>query len=424
MNKLAHIAIGGLLSLSILACQASKHDKADPLQQILSSGDSTLTAILNNADIYEIQILYTQVDRDQDNRPILTSYSHRLDESIYFYPASTVKMPIAFLALQRLNELSQEVSPKINMHSRMALGARTTPQTSMDIDSSAPDMYPQVAHFIEQIYSVSDNEAYNRLYEFLGQDYINTELRQKGVFKSSRIRTRVGVGGFDTEANRYTNPVSLMIDDSTILYKQDEQYAIINDYDTIYGSHKGLGYHDDELDSLILQPFDMSEKNFITLPDLEACLRRIIFPELFTANQRFNLSPEQYQFLYKTMPKTPLEFSFHQNTDFEYYDSYVKFFVNGDSKEPIPSHIKIFNKVGWAYGTLTDCSYIIDTKHGVEFFLTATIYTNKNQIFNDGQYEYKEVGLPFFASLGAAVYSYELQRQRPNIPDFSSFNIN
>ena len=30
------------------------------------------------------------------------------------------------------------------------------------------------------------------------------------------------------------------------------------------------------------------------------------------------------------MPKTPLEFAFHESHDEEYYDSYVKFFINGD----------------------------------------------------------------------------------------------
>jgi len=119
------------------------------------------------------------------------------------------------------------------------------------------------------------------------------------------------------------------------------------------------------------------------------------------------------------MPRYPLSYPFHQDHGDEYYDSYVKFFINGDSKESIPEHIKVYNKVGWAYGTLTDCSYIIDTQNKLEFFLTATILVNKNQIFNDGQYEYNEKGLPFLSALGEAIYNYELDRKRPVEPDFS-----
>ena len=72
----------------------------------------------------------------------------------------------------------------------------------------------------------------------------------------------------------------------------------------------------------------------------------------------------------------------------EYYDSYCKFFLFGDSKDDIPEHIKIYNKVGFAYGTLTDCAYIKDTKNNIDFLLTATILVNKDGIFNDDIEDY------------------------------------
>ena len=77
----------------------------------------------------------------------------------------------------------------------------------------------------------------------------------------------------------------------------------------------------------------------------------------------------------------------------------------------IPEALQIFNKVGFAYGTLTDCAYIRDARNGVEFMLTATILVNGNGIFNDNQYEYDEVGIPFLAALGRAVYEYEVYRR-------------
>ena len=39
---------------------------------------------------------------------------------------------------------------------------------------------PTIAHYIKKILLVSDNDAFNRLYEFLGQQYINTTLHQMG----------------------------------------------------------------------------------------------------------------------------------------------------------------------------------------------------------------------------------------------------
>ena len=72
--------------------------------------------------------------------------------------------------------------------------------------------------------------------------------------------------------------------------------------------------------------------------------------------------------------------------------------------------IRIHNKVGLAYGTLTDVAYITDRENGVEFLLSATILVNENQIFNDNQYEYEEKGIPFLAELGRLILRAAQQR--------------
>jgi hypothetical protein len=88
----------------------------------------------------------------------------------------------------------------------------------------------------------------------------------------------------------------------------------------------------------------------------------------------------------------------------------------GDAQE-IPQNIRIFNKVGDAYGFLTEAAYIIDVDNGVEFILAATLYTNANGTFNDDNYEYEEIGLPFMRDLGQAIYDLELKRSRAHLPD-------
>jgi hypothetical protein len=57
---------------------------------------------------------------------------------------------------------------------------------------------------------------------------------------------------------------------------------------------------------------------------------------------------------------------------------------------------------------LTDNAYIVDEKNDIEFFLSATVHVNENQIYNDDSYEYDEIGLPFIAKLGKIIYNYEL----------------
>ena len=89
----------------------------------------------------------------------------------------------------------------------------------------------------------------------------------------------------------------------------------------------------------------------------------------------------------------------------------------------MPDSVRIFNKVGLAYGYVTDNAYIVDFERGIEFLLTAVVLVNENGIFNDGAYEYDEVGLPFLAELGRVIYAYELERKRAHRPDLGKWRV-
>ena len=90
-------------------------------------------------------------------------------------------------------------------------------------------------------------------------------------------------------------------------------------------------------------------------------------------------------------------------------------------KGKLPENLRIFNKIGDAYGQMLDIAYIIDFKNKVEFFLSATIYCNRDGILNDDKYDYDSIGLPFMKHLGQAIYDYELKRERKVKPDLSPF---
>ena len=99
--------------------------------------------------------------------------------------------------------------------------------------------------------------------------------------------------------------------------------------------------------------------------------------------------------------------------------SYCKFFIYGNSKERMPDHVKIFNKVGLAYGFLLDNAYIVDLENKIEFFLSAVVYSNSNGVLNDDSYDYDTLTIPFLADIGRAIYEYELERNREFDPDLS-----
>ena len=158
--------------------------------------------------------------------------------------------------------------------------------------------------------------------------------------------------------------------------------------------------------------------------DQHRFLIQLIFPENVGSNQGLNLTKSDYDFLLKKMSILPRE-SHHPEYDTDhYYDSYCKFFLYGDKKEKISDDIRIFNKVGLAYGFLLDNAYVVDFKNNIEFFLSAVIYGNENEILNDNTYEYNTLTIPFLADLGRVVYNYELQRKKEYEPDLNRFRLN
>lgn len=165
----------------------------------------------------------------------------------------------------------------------------------------------------------------------------------------------------------------------------------------------------------IASPMDFSEKNRASLLDLEGILKRVIFPEVFASKAQFELEASDYEFLKYWMSRTTLESSISEYNTGDYWDSYVKFFVYGDQKGKMNDQLRIYNKVGYAYGTLTDIAFIEDKKSGLCFFLSATLLVNQNEIFNDDLYEYEDIGIPFLAALGRQVLD-QLRIKRANSP--------
>lgn len=383
--------------------------QTDVLNEMLHSHPEYFKELLARQDQHFTQIIYTQINRDANNHPTFKTFTHGFNEQEYFYPASTVKMPIAFLALEKMNDLG--LDKNLNMYT----GAGTFPQTAMINDPSAKDEIPTLAHYIKHIFLVSDNNAYNRLYEFLGQAYLNHQLKEKG-FDHTRIIHRLSIGGFDRVGNSWTNPIRFYNDDKMV-YQQGEVYSQYDWNFTLDNEIRGVAHLGND-DKIILQPFNFSEKNYVSLMDLHDQLKVVMLPESVPAEQRFDLTESDYDFLYEWMSKLP------RASDFPKYnepDNYVKFYMGTDTSKVLPAHIKIFNKVGWAYGYLTDVAYIIDTKHQVEYLLAANIHVNANQTYNDGVYEYEEIGLPFFEHLGEVIYNYERKRKRQYKPDLSRY---
>ena len=410
-----------IATLSTVSAQ-EKTDKF--LVDLLKKQPEKFGKILANPAAYRVQILYTQINRDKNNVPHFKSYAYRLNKDEYFYPASTVKFPSTLLALEKLNSLKiKGLDRKTTMLSDSAYDGQIR---QLEDSTNLENFKPTIEHYVKKILVVSDNDAFNRLFEFMGQEAFNETLRRKG-FADVRITHRLSVG-MTREQNRRSNPVSFVGKMGEKLY---EQPVLVSTkmYEPKAVVKLGKGYMTAGKtiyvgDSLVKEPFDFTHKNSFPIENQQAILKTMLFPEAVKAEQRFNLTPEDYKFLYQYMSQYPTETrSPPYASDTSMTDSYCKFLMFGDSKKPIPKNIRIFNKVGDAYGFLIDNAYVVDFEKGVEFMLTATIYCNEDGIFNDDHYDYDDFGFPFMANLGKTIYDFELSRKRKVKPDLSKFKL-
>ena len=370
-----------LLPVVFLSC-SSEHNQ---IELILKDPNPLIKSVYQNNEKHNLQILYTEIKKDSAGHPELIEHQFQVDDTKYFYPASTMKLPIVVLTLQRLNELRNE-SINADVDSRISI--------SFDDTKREEETFTDL---IAKIFLVSDNSASNVLINFLGYDYFNEQMKNIGLS--------------NTVLNHKFNPDPFVKNNWNV--KNDEGRTISSSSaQTLIEHNKTSNLKQGNAHIANGEkkkaPLDFRFKNRSSLRDLDGVIKRIIYPELFDEKSRFNLTDDDYNFLRYWMSRFTYEdIGREYIQDSTYFDSYNKFFIYGDITSRIDRKIRVYNKLGQAYGTLTDISYIKNYEDNIEFFLSATIYVNDNEIMNDDVYEYDDLGIPFLAELARQFYKFE-----------------
>jgi hypothetical protein len=418
--RLLSILLIGVALVAVLLSEA----RLAPLQVNEPNDSSLLDSLLHTNPLlrrvaddphYELQVIYTQLNRESQNRPAFTQHTYHLNPRQYFNPASLVKLPVCLLALEKLNDLKK---PGLTRRSIMATGTAFRCQTPVPFATPADsDRTATVGNYIKRMLLVSDNVAYNRLYEFLGQRPLNQRLHQLG-YPNARITRRFAP--CDTAANRHTNPITFFTPTKDTIYHQPAQTNPTPYSSPLGPVRKGRAYQAGG--RIIRQPYDFTTANHLPLADITALLRTALFPETIPASQRPHLTPPDYAFLRRYLHTTPHESGFTLYKSPAYFDAYKKYLYYGRNPErPHEQALRIYNIVGMSHGYLADVAYFADSLHQSEFLLSAVLYLNQDGIINDGAYEYESIGQPFLAQLGHQIRQYEAQRPRMTRPNLTEF---
>jgi len=374
-----------LLTIILFGCSI----ETNPIKSSLRKNDF-LKEIIKDKEDYEIQILLTKINQ-YNSQVDFQEYKYQLDDNKYFYPASTIKLPIVVLALKKINELRSKGS-EITLKSKITLNYKDDYSELVIRDSIT-----SFQNLIADVFLVSDNSASNILIDFIGYNYFNDEMKNAGFHKTYL--------NHKFNADPYVNSTWQISDlDNNLISSLNDNQKIIKADDMTIGLEKGeKRYFEGEI---LDESLNFSEKNRSSITDMHNLIKYIFYPEIFDSTNTFNLYVEDYDFLRYWMSRFTYEDIGEKFIgDEKFFETYNKFFIHGDEQSVSNEQIRVYNKIGQAYGTLIDNGLIKNYQDNIEFILTATIYTNKNRVINDNLYEYDDIAVPFLAKLSRAIYN-------------------
>ena len=372
----------------VLSCDFS----TNPIKSVIKN-DEFLSKILKNKEQHEIQVIFTEISRNKDGEPIFKDFEFQVDENKYFYPASTIKLPIVVLTLDKINELRSS-GIDITLKSKISISSNHSEKNEIQLDTIT-----SFQNLIADVFLVSDNYSSNILIDFIGYNYFNTKMSQAG-FKNTYLNHK-----FNPDPYVNIDWLIKTVDKQLISSNQDQ--IIVTANQNISGLKKGENKFQDGM--IVSGSLDFSQKNRHSIRDMHNLLKRIIFPSKLDNENVFNLNVEDYDFLRYWMSRYTYEdLGDKFRNDKKYFDSYNKFFIHGSDTVVNNRNTRVYNKLGQAYGTSVDNAYIRNYQDDIEFFLTATIYTNKNKTINDNVYEYDQIAIPFLSKLSQTLYSQQI----------------
>ena len=170
------------------------------LLTIMHGQPAQFDSILNNKQQYRLQIIYTKVDRDKNNKPHLTTYC--LDTGkYYYYCASMIKLLECPLALEKINRLKKKYG--ISMYDSIVVSGDPCGDP-VDAAYKTRVNFSTPAQMIKEMLLASNNHAFNPIYDFLTQAYFNKRAHELG-YSSTTVCNRFAA--CDTFQNRITSSV-------------------------------------------------------------------------------------------------------------------------------------------------------------------------------------------------------------------------
>lgn len=384
--------------------QQLKIHNSNFLQKLFTAKEGVLKNVVNKSNNYRLQIIYTRITRNTTGKINFKHLAlrHRPDE--YFYPASIVKLPLSIIACEKINSFNIK---DLTINSPLQIDSSYYCQTAENKLTLGKDFVLNISDYIKKALVVSNNNAYNRLFEFAGIEYLYRKLQDAGYI-NARITHRFN--DCSPDENRHTNEFKFF-NDTALIYTQAAAYCTLEFKPPL--ANMKLGKKHKINDAIINAPRDFSAANCFPLEYIHKVMIDLFFPEYNASKNKLQLNEKDRNFIIKNLCAKPGDvIGDNQKNEATLHDTFFNYiFYGADKEENINPDIQIYNIVGQSYGFSIDCAYIKNEKENIDFFLSAVIYTNSKEIINSNEYEYTSIAMPFMKELGKTIYNYEKSRK-------------
>ncbi|MBL9168629.1 MAG: serine hydrolase [Verrucomicrobiales bacterium] len=391
--------------LAVVACTACvwlPPERERDLTGWLRRQTARFGPLLESAREYRLQILISEVVDDRRGFPSLRTWSFRPGAE-YFYPASAVKLCAAVSALQAIEALQRAHASGDLLRVPLEIAPLFPGDVAQRSDpSNAEGQRITVGHEIRKLALVSDNQAFNRLFDLVGHEQLHRSMQELGlnspVLNHRLSESRVIPQPLNSAA------VTLRLSDSASV-EVPARVGLLARTNRAPRIQVGAGFL--RGDKTVLEPMDFTRRNGISLRDLQHLLVKVVRPDIDLGTPGCGLTDSHRDFLVQALTQYPRESRNPVYPGERFPDDYCKYLLPG-IRRVFPSvveseRIQVTGKIGQAYGFTVENSYLRNPANGRAVFVTAVIYTNRDEILNDDRYEYETVAAPFFANLGECV---------------------
>jgi hypothetical protein len=344
-------------------------------EQVLADGGPALKKVLASPQMYRFQVVYGEIENGK-----LVQYTYRPDAE-YFFPASSMKVPITFATVARLAKMG------ITRDGTLRL---------FPVDGEGAAYTTTIAREISRALIVSDNFSANRLLAIGGHREIHEMLWGVGL-KSARIRSGFATGDAIDPAE--VSPKIEVVDPPKTIPPRKSDLALPPNDAKSMDIGKAQIVDGRRVDG----PLSFASKNAMRLRELQDTLVRIMRPDLVGDA---SLAAADREYLQKTLGTLPSESGLAGYDRNVVADYQLDPFLRGIERVRPRGKFKVYSKVGQAFGFLIGNVYVVDVETQRAFFLTAAIFANPDEVMNDDLYAYDTIAFPALADVGEAFTRY------------------